>query len=356
MVEAKLPFKDELIKTAREISTRGKGILAADESTGTIGKRFDQIQVENTEANRRAYRELLFTAPSIEENISGVIMYEETVDQAAADGKNFVELLRSRGIHAGIKLDKGLVILGGTNEESATQGLDGLAARCKTFYEKGCRFAKWRAVLKIGAGLPSQFAIDETAHTLARYGSICQDNGLVPIIEPEILTDGDHDIETCARVSEKVFSTVMKAMLDQHLIIEGTLLKPNMVTEGSNCPNKSTPEQVAWMTVRTLSRTIVPALPGVTFLSGGQSEESASLNLNAMNALKDAPRPWALTFSYGRALQQSVLKAWLGKAENVQAAQAALLERARANGAASKGEYKGGSGDTASTFVANYSY
>jgi len=356
MVEAKLPFKDELIKTAREIAAAGKGILAADESTGTIGKRFDAISVENTEDNRRAYRELLFTAPGIEENISGVIMFEETVDQKTTDGENFVELLKKRGIHTGIKLDKGLVIIGGTNQESATQGLDGLAARAKTFYEKGARFAKWRAVLKIGDGLPSQFAIDETAHSLARYGSICQDNGLVPIIEPEILTDGSHSIEKCAEVSERVFSTVMKAMLDQHLIIEGTLLKPNMVTEGSDCPTKSTPQQVAWMTVRTLSRTIVPALPGVTFLSGGQSEESASLNLNAMNSLKDAPRPWALTFSYGRALQQSVLKAWLGKAENVQAAQAALLERARANGAASKGEYKGGSGDTSSTFVANYSY
>lgn len=356
MVESKLPFKDELIRTAREIAAAGKGILAADESTGTIGKRFDQIQVENTEDNRRAYRELLFTAPSIEENISGVIMFEETVDQSTSDGKNFVELLRGRGIHAGIKLDKGLVVLGGTNGENATQGLDGLAARAKTFYDKGCRFAKWRAVLKIGDGLPSQLAIDETAHSLARYGSICQDNGLVPIIEPEILTDGSHSIETCAEVSERVFSTVMKAMLDHHLIIEGTLLKPNMVTEGADCPNKATSEQIAWMTVRTLSRTIVPALPGVTFLSGGQPEESASLNLNAMNALKNVSKPWALTFSYGRALQQSVLKAWLGKAENVQAAQAALLERARANGAASKGEYKGGSGDTASTYVANYSY
>ena len=230
-------------------------------------------------------------------------MYEETIDQATTGGQNFVELLRSRGIHAGIKLDKGLVILGGTHDESATQGLDGLAARAASFYAKGCRFAKWRAVLKINPanGLPSELAVRETAHTLARYGSICQDNGLVPIIEPEILTDGDHDIETCARISEYVFSTVMKAMLDHHLIIEGTLLKPNMVTEGASCPNKADPAQVAWMTVRTLSRTIVPALPGITFLSGGQSEESASLNLNAMNKL-DCPRPWALTFSYGRAL------------------------------------------------------
>ena len=202
MVEAKLNFKDELIKVAREIAAPGKGILAADESTGTIGKRFDAISVENNVDNRRAYRELLFTAPSIEENISGVIMYEETIDQATAEGQNFVELLRSRNIHAGIKLDKGIVVLGGTRDESATQGLDGLAARAASFYAKGCRFAKWRAVLKIGNGCPSELAIRETAHTLARYGSICQDNGLVPIIEPEILTDGDHDIEECARVSE----------------------------------------------------------------------------------------------------------------------------------------------------------
>ena len=349
-------FKDELIKTAREIAAPGKGILAADESTGTIGKRFDAIAVENTEDNRRAYRELLFTTEGIEKNISGVIMFEETIDQAASDGTNFVELLRSKGIHAGIKLDKGLVVLPGTNGENATQGLDGLAGRAKTFYEKGCRFAKWRAVLKIGDGMPSELSVNETAHTLARYGAICQENGLVPIIEPEILTDGSHDIETCAKVSERVFSTVMKAMLDQNLIIEGTLLKPNMVTEGATCETKASPQDVAWLTVRTLSRSIVPALPGVTFLSGGQSEESASLNLNAMNQIKDLPRPWALTFSYGRALQQSVLKAWKGSADNVAAAQAALLERAAANGAASQGEYKGGSGDTASTYVANYSY
>ena len=198
-------------------------------------------------------------------------------------------------------------------------------------------------------------SVRETAHTLARYGSICQDNGLVPIIEPEILTDGSHDIDTCARASELVFRTVMQAMLDQGLIIEGTLLKPNMVTPGSESETAS-PETIAWYTVRTLSRSIVPALPGVVFLSGGQSEEAASLNLNAMNKLENIQRPWALTFSYGRALQQSVLKAWRGSADNIAAAQAALLERARANGAASKGEYAGGSGDTASTFVANYSY
>ena len=214
MVSAKLNYKDELIATAKKICAPGKGILAADESTGTIGNRFSAIEVENTEDNRRAYRELLFTAPRIEENISGVIMYEETVDQSSSEGQNFVELLRSRGIEAGIKLDKGLVVIGGTNDEKATQGLDGLAGRAAAFYAKGCRFAKWRAVLKIGGGCPSMVSVRETAHTLARYGSICQDNGLVPIIEPEILTDGAHDIEECARVSELVFRTVMQAMLD----------------------------------------------------------------------------------------------------------------------------------------------
>lgn len=349
-------FKAELIQTAKDIGAPGKGILAADESTGTIGKRFDDIQVENTEENRRAYRDLLVTAPGIEKHISGVIFFEEQTNQATKDGKNFVEHLRSRGIHVGIKLDKGIVNIGGTDGETATQGLDGLAARAKGFYEKGCRFAKWRAVLKIGNGCPSELAIQETAHSLARYGSICQDNGLVPIIEPEILQDGAHSIEECAAVSERVFAAVMKAMIDHKLLIEGCLLKPNMVTPGSSCPNRSKPEEIAWMTVRTLSRTIVPALPAVTFLSGGQSEEEASLNLNAMNALKDVAKPWALTFSYGRALQKSVLKAWQGKPENVEAAQAALLERASANGAAALGTYKGGSGDTSSQFVANYRY
>ena len=231
-------YKDELIKTAKQIAAEGKGILAADESTGTIGSRFQSINVENNEANRRAYREMLVTAPDIENYISGMIMFEETVDQCISDGTNMVEHLRSRGIHAGIKLDKGLVVIGGTNNENATQGLDGLAARCKSFYEKGCRFAKWRAVVKIGENIPSELAIHETAHTLARYGSICQDNGLVPIIEPEILQDGSHTIERCAEVSEKVFSAVMKAMIDHKLLIEGTILKPNMVTPGATCPER----------------------------------------------------------------------------------------------------------------------
>ena len=220
-------------------------------------------------------------------------------------------MLRARGIHCGIKVDTGLQIIGGTDGETATQGLDGLGARCAEYYKLGCRFAKWRAVLKIDKDCcPSEAAIAETAHSLARYGSICQQNGLAPIIEPEILQDGDHSIEVCADVSERVFSAVMQQLFKQHLLIEGLLLKPNMVTPGASCPNRATNQEIAWLTVRTLSRSIVPALPGVVFLSGGQSEEDASLNLNAMNALTGVQKPWALTFSYGRALQKSVLTAW----------------------------------------------
>ena len=305
-------FKEELIKTCQEICAPGKGILAADESTGTIGKRFDSIGVENSHANRQAYRELLFTAPDIEKHISGVIMFDETVkDSNAAGDKKFCDMLRARGIHCGIKVDTGLQIIGGTDGETATQGLDGLGARCAEYYKLGCRFAKWRAVLKIDKDCcPSEAAIAETAHSLARYGSICQQNGLAPIIEPEILQDGDHSIEVCANVSERVLSAVMQQLFKQHLLIEGLLLKPNMVTPGASCPNRATNQEIAWLTVRTLSRSIVPALPGVVFLSGGQSEEDASLNLNAMNALTGVQKPWALTFSYGRALQKSVLTAW----------------------------------------------
>lgn len=309
MVE-KRSFKEELIENAKKIARPGFGILAADESTGTIGTRFQKINVENNEENRRAYRELLFTTPDIEKYISGVIMFEETLDQKTADGTNFVELLRSKGILPGIKVDKGLVVLGGTNDENATTGLDGLAERCKKYYEKGCRFAKWRAVVKIGNGRPSELSILETAHSLARYGSICQDNGLVPIIEPEILTDGDHSIEVCAEVSERVFRHVMLSLQQHKLLLEGLLIKPNMVTPGATSTEKKTAQEIAWMTVRTLSRTYVPAIPGIMFLSGGQSEEEATLNLNEMNKVDSRIRPWSLSFSYGRALQSSTLKAW----------------------------------------------
>jgi fructose-bisphosphate aldolase class I len=301
MVEKK-SYKEELIANAKRICRPGFGILAADESTGTIGQRFSKINTENTEPNRRAYRELLFTSEGIENHISGVIMFEETLDQATEDGTNFVKLLESKGIVPGIKVDKGIVPIDHTNGETATTGLDGLGDRCKKYYEKGCRFAKWRAVLKIGEGMPSSIAVTENAHILARYASICQENGLVPIVEPEILTDGPHTIETCAEISERVFAACMKALQDQKVVIEGCLLKPNMITQGSECPDKKTAQEIAWLTVRTLSRTIVPALPGVVFLSGGQSEEDASLNLNEMNKISAIARPWSLSFSYGRAL------------------------------------------------------
>jgi len=304
-------YKEELIKNAKFIGTPGKGILAADESTGTIGKRFDTIGVENNHDNRQAYRQLLFEAPGIDEHISGVIMFDETLRDSTKEGKPFVDVLTERNILCGIKVDTGLVEIGGTDGETATQGLDGLGKRCAEYYKIGARFAKWRAVLKITpSGCPTQAAIQETARGLARYGSICQQNGLVPIIEPEILQDGSHSIEVSAEVSERVFSAVMAELFNQHLLIEGLLLKPNMVTPGAQSEQKWEAKEIAWLTVRTLSRTIVPALPAVTFLSGGQSEEDASLNLNAMNQITDIARPWSLTFSYGRALQTSVLKAW----------------------------------------------
>ena len=241
MQHASGSFKEELIQTAKDITKAGKGILAADESTGTIGSRFDSIKVENNHQNRKDYRELLFTAPGIEEHISGVIMFDETVRDNAKDGRKFTEILRSRGIHCGIKVDTGVVPIGGTNKETATQGLDGLGKRCAEYYGMGCRFAKWRAVLKIDATthLPSEVAIRENAHTLARYGSICQENGLVPIIEPEILLDGDHSIDVCAEVSERVFAAVMAELQGQKLLIEGLLLKPNMITPGATCATRS---------------------------------------------------------------------------------------------------------------------
>lgn len=355
-MESKSQYKEELMATAKAIARPGYGILAADESTGTIGKRFDSIGVENTEENRRAYRELLFTSPGIDNYISGVIMYEETLKQATKDGQNFVELLQDKNIVPGIKVDAGVVILGGTDDETATQGLDKLGERCAKYYSQGCRFAKWRAVLKISKdGCPSELAIQENAHGLARYASICQDNGLVPIVEPEVLCDGDHTIEECAEASERVYAGVVKALQDHHVFLEGALLKPNMITPGMDCDQRATPGEIAFYTVRTLSRTIPAAMAGINFLSGGQSEEEASQNLNAMAKLEGVPKPWYLSFSYGRALQQSCLKAWQGKPENVEAAQKAFIERAKGNGDATLGKYEGG-GSTEDLHVKKYVY
>eukprot|EP01053_Blabericola_migrator_P012358 Blabericola_migrator_1__12357@NODE_774_length_6567_cov_442_935846_g550_i0_p3_GENE_NODE_774_length_6567_cov_442_935846_g550_i0NODE_774_length_6567_cov_442_935846_g550_i0_p3_ORF_typecomplete_len357_score102_37Glycolytic/PF00274_19/3_4e144PEP_mutase/PF13714_6/0_17_NODE_774_length_6567_cov_442_935846_g550_i0481118 len=345
----------ELSENARKIASPGKGILAADESTGTIKKRFDSIGVENTEANRAAYRKLLFTTKGVGQYISGAILYEETLFQETEGGK-MVEFLAAEGIIPGIKVDMGLKTLPGTDSEKTTQGLDGLAERCKRYYEAGARFAKWRAVLEIdeSKNKPSQLSIKETAHSLARYAAICQENRLVPIVEPEILTDGAHTIQHCAKVTETVLAEVFKALNDHHVLLEGCLLKPNMVTTGAQSGEKTTCNDVAFYTVRTLRRTVPPALVGVMFLSGGQSEEDASLNLNAMN--KDQTHPWVLSFSYGRALQASVLKAWQGKPENTEAAQKALMERAAANGQAQLGKYEGGVSSTGSLYEKGYVY
>ncbi|CAB4317624.1 unnamed protein product [Prunus armeniaca] len=351
-------YHDELIANATYIGTPGKGILAADESTGTIGKRLSSINVENTETNRRALRELLFTTPGALQYLSGVILFEETLYQKTAAGKPFVDVLNEGGVLPGIKVDKGTVELAGTNGETTTQGLDGLGERCKKYYEAGARFAKWRAVLKIGPNEPSQLSINENANGLARYAIICQENGLVPIVEPEILVDGSHDIHKCAEVTERVLAACYKALNDHHVLLEGTLLKPNMVTPGSDSP-KVAPEVIAEHTVRTLQRTMPVAVPAVVFLSGGQSEEEATVNLNAMNKLK-GKKPWTLSFSFGRALQQSTLKAWAGKEENIKAAQESFLTRAKANSEATLGTYKGdaklGEGAAESLHVKDYKY
>lgn len=356
MVEAK-DFTQELIETAKQITRPGFGILAADESTGTIGKRFAGINVENTEDNRRDYRELLFTTEGFEKHISGVIMFEETLYQKSSDGKQFVDILKEKNVIPGIKVDKGVVKIKGTNDETATQGLDGLGDRCAKYYEQGARFAKWRAVLKIDEHEPSPMATQENAHTLARYASICQQNGLVPIVEPEILVDGTHSIETCQAKTEAVLAAVFKSLHDQKVLIEGMLLKPNMVTSGSNAENRAGPQEIAIRTVKALSRTVPPSMPGVMFLSGGQSEEEASVNLSFMNNIEGVPRPWSLSFSYGRALQASTLKAWLGKAENKEAAQAVFIKRCEANGSAQLGKYQGDEhASNESLHVANYTY
>merc|ERR1712212_763024 len=326
----------ELAKIAKAIVAGGKGILAADESTGTIGKRLASINVENVEENRMNYRNLLFTTPKgIEESIGGVILFHETVYQKDSNGKLICDNLKEKGILRGIKIDKGVVSLHGADNEGTTQGLDGLNERCAQYKKDGCDFAKWRCVLRIqGNGrTPSNLAIIENANVLARYASICQQNGIVPIVEPEILPDGDHDLKRCQYVTEKVLAAVYKALSDHHVYLEGTLLKPNMVTAGHSCPKKFSSQEIAMATVTALRRTVPPAVPGVTFLSGGQSEEEASINLSAIN---QAPlhRPWKLSFSYGRALQASTLAAWQG-----QAAQKVFVNRAKINGLASKGQY-----------------
>ena len=329
---------DQLAKTANEMVADDRGLLAADESTGTIGKRLDSIGAENTEDNRRDYRELLFRAEGLGKSISGAILYDETLRQSAADGASLVSILQGQGIIPGIKVDTGAKELPGSQGEKITEGLDGLPARVEEYVGLGARFAKWRAVITIGDHIPSRHCIHTNAHALARYAKICQEDGLVPIVEPEVLMDGDHDLERCDRVTTMTLNTVFDELYAQDVALEGMILKPNMVISGSDCKTQAGIDEVAERTVQYLMRCVPAAMPGIMFLSGGQSEEDATAHLNAMNA-KFAPVPWKLSYSYGRALQQSCLKAWQGDARNVSAAQAVLLERAQANSDACAGSY-----------------
>jgi fructose-bisphosphate aldolase class I len=327
----------QLEATAAELVAPGKGILAADESTGTIKKRFDSIGVESTEDRRRAYRSLLFLTEGLSEFVSGMICYDETVRQKLDDDTPLPRAMSSRGIIPGIKVDTGAKVLAGRPAEKVTEGLDGLRDRVAEYVELGCRFAKWRAVITIGDGMPSDYCISTNAHALARYARLCQEGGLVPIVEPEVLMDGDHDIDTCMGVTQRTLSAVFRELFDQGVHLEGMLLKPNMVISGKTCATQAGVAEVADRTVRCLRRTVPAAVPGIVFLSGGQSDELATAHLDAMN--RGGSNPWTLSFSYGRALQAPALKAWGGQDDKVAAAQAALLHRAKCNGAAATGSY-----------------
>jgi len=312
--------------------------LAADESTGTIGKRFAALNIPTDEETRRSYRELLFTTPKLNEFIKGVILFEETLDQKASDGTPFPELLQKQGILPGIKVDKGLVKLPNTRDEQTTQGLDNLAERLAVYQSKGARFAKWRAVYAISADTPSSLAICANAQGLASYAALCQAQGIVPIVEPEVLIEGTHTIERCAQVSEAVLHAVFHALHKSKVSLEHLILKPSMVISGKSCPTKASVEQVARETIKILRRTVPAAVPSINFLSGGQTSEEATAHLNAMNSLFTLP--WNLSFSYARALQEGCMKTWQGKKENTAAAQLALSKRGKLNSLAAQGKYK----------------
>ncbi len=330
---------NELYETARAIVADHKGILAADESTGTIKKRFDAIGVESTEESRRFYRQLLFTAPGMEDSIGGVILYEETLRQSADDGTPFADLLASKGVIAGIKVDTGAHDQAGFPGEKITEGLDGLRARLEEYRDLGARFAKWRAVITIGDGIPSTACTRANAHALARYAALCQEAGIVPIVEPEVLMDADNTIERCHEVTARTLHWVFHELLVQGVDLHGTLLKPNMVISGKGCPEQASSERIAELTIRCFLGHVPAAVPGIVFLSGGQSEVVATENLNAINQLGG---PWPLSFSYGRALQASALEVWAGDAANAEAAQAVFVHRARMNGLAAAGEWSAG--------------
>jgi fructose-bisphosphate aldolase class I len=327
----------ELNRIARGMVASGKGILAADESSGTIKKRFDAIRLDSTEEHRRTYREMLFTAPGAAEWVSGVILYDETIRQKTRDGTPFPQYLTKQGMLPGIKVDMGAKPLAGFTGETITEGLDGLRERLIEYRGLGARFAKWRAVIDIGDGLPTWFAVKANAHALARYAALCQENDIVPIVEPEVLMDGGHSIERCEQVTEEVLATVFRELFEHRVYLEGMVLKPNMVISGKKAANRAAPQAVAEATVRVLKRHVPPAVPGIAFLSGGQSPTDATLHLSLMNKLGSLP--WSLTFSYGRALQDTALKAWGGTAASFAAGQKEFARRAKLNGLASTGRY-----------------
>jgi fructose-bisphosphate aldolase, class I len=334
----RLEHSDALVETAEAMVAPGKGILAADESTGTMTKRLTSIGVESTPENRRDYRELLFRAEGVEAYLSGVILFDETLRQAGADGTPLVELLRSRGIIPGIKVDQGAKPLAACPGETVTEGLDGLRDRLREYRELGARFTKWRAVIRIGKGIPSRTAIETNAHALARYAALSQEAGLVPIVEPEVLMDRDHTLTTCFAVTEETLRRTFGELGRQRVLLEGMVLKPNMVLSGKDAGDRAGPEEVGRETVRCFLRTVPAAVPGIAFLSGGQGDEEATLNLDAINRrAAEVGAPWELTFSYGRGLQAAPLQAWQGKAENGAHTQEVFLDRAREISEARKG-------------------
>ena len=336
-------MSNPLHETARALVAPGRGILAADESAPTIKRRFDTIGLESTETNRRDWRQLLFTSAGIGDWISGVILFEETLAQDASDGRSLVEVLTSNGVIPGVKVDKGAKDLAGSPSEKVTEGLDGMRERLELYREQGARFTKWRAVIDIAEDRPSDYCLDVNAHALGRYAALSQEAGLVPIVEPEVLMDGEHDIGACAAATERALRATYAALATQQVDLEGTLLKPNMVLSGKSAANRASAEEVAVETLRVFANTVPSSVPGCVFLSGGQSDEEATVNLNAINqaAAGSSSAPWQLSFSYGRGLQATPLSVWAGKPENVGAAQQAFQERARMTSAARKGEYVG---------------
>jgi fructose-bisphosphate aldolase, class I len=327
----------ELNSVAKAMVANGKGILAADESSGTIKKRFDTIGTESTEENRRRYREMLFTAKGVADYIGGVILFDETIRQSTSDGVPFAKYLNDLGMIAGIKVDKGAKPLAGFPGETITEGLDGLRERLKEYVGLGAKFSKWRAVVNIGDGIPTDFCLRANAHALARYAALCQEAGLVPIVEPEVLMDGDHSIERCAEVTSRALELVFGELEDHRVELSGIILKPNMVISGTDARSRAAPEQVARATLDVLKKHVPAEVPGIAFLSGGQSSEEATEHLGLMNQM--GPLPWELSFSYGRALQAPALEAWRGKEEQFEAGQKALYKRARLNSLAHLGKY-----------------